>query len=184
VAGRVRQWLLDPGSIYQATSAWIPEPSTQQQLVARAAPIGKQLSKLPPARTRAVLTALIERVEVRVDQIDIHLRQTRARLALQSQCCTVGERGNRDPVGTEGLRPRIDCRDDSDVSSEHDRRRGQQGRSPAGGGSTGIESANRKRGYRRTALSRVWQSELHPETGWRCATSGARVSSQTGSRRP
>jgi hypothetical protein len=29
---------------------------------------------LPPARTRAVLTAVIERVEVRVDQVDIHLR--------------------------------------------------------------------------------------------------------------
>jgi hypothetical protein len=75
VASRVRQWLLDPGSIYQAISAWLRDPSTQQQLVARAAQIGKQLSKLPPARTRAVLTALIERVEVRVDQVDIHLRQ-------------------------------------------------------------------------------------------------------------
>jgi hypothetical protein len=31
---------------------------------------------LPPVRTRTVLTALIERVEVRVDQIDIHLRPT------------------------------------------------------------------------------------------------------------
>jgi hypothetical protein len=76
VAGRVRQWLLDPGSIYQTTSAWLPEPSTQQRLVARAAEIGRQWSELPPARTRTVLTALIERVEVRVDQIDIHLRPT------------------------------------------------------------------------------------------------------------
>jgi site-specific DNA recombinase len=76
VAGRVRQWLLDPGGIYKAISAQIPEPSTQQRLVARAAAIGKQWSELPPARTRAVLTALIERVEVRVDQVDIHLRPT------------------------------------------------------------------------------------------------------------
>jgi site-specific DNA recombinase len=73
VAGRVRQWLLDPRSIYQATSAWLPDPSTQQ-LVARAAEIGRQLSELPPARTRTVLTVLIEWVEVRVDQVDIHLR--------------------------------------------------------------------------------------------------------------
>jgi site-specific DNA recombinase len=75
VAGRVRQWLFDPGSIYQATSAWLPDPSTQQRLVARAAEIGRQWSELPPARKRTVLTALIERVEVRVDQVDIHLRQ-------------------------------------------------------------------------------------------------------------
>jgi site-specific DNA recombinase len=74
VASRVRQWLLDPGSIYQAISAWLPEPSTQQRLVARAAEIGRQWSELPPARRCAVLTTLIERVEVRVDQVDIHLR--------------------------------------------------------------------------------------------------------------
>jgi site-specific DNA recombinase len=75
VAGRVRQWLLDPGSIYKATSAWLSDPSTQQQLVARAAQMGRRWPELPPARTRTVLTALIERVEVRVDRVDIHLRQ-------------------------------------------------------------------------------------------------------------
>jgi site-specific DNA recombinase len=72
----VRQWLLDPGSIYKATSAWLPEPSTQQRLVARAAEIGRQWFELPPGRKRTVLTALIERVEVRVDQVDIYLRPT------------------------------------------------------------------------------------------------------------
>src|SRR5437773_9787515 len=61
VASRVRQWLLDPGSIYTATSKWLPEPSTQQRLAARAAEIGRQWSELQPARTRPVLTALIER---------------------------------------------------------------------------------------------------------------------------
>jgi hypothetical protein len=53
----------------------IPLPSLQR-LGARAAEIGRQWSELPPARTRAVLTAMIERVEVRVDQVDIHLRPT------------------------------------------------------------------------------------------------------------
>jgi site-specific DNA recombinase len=76
VASRVRQWLLDPGSIYTATSKCLPEPSTQQRLAARAAEIGRRWSELPPARTRPVLAALIERVEVRVDQVDIHLRPT------------------------------------------------------------------------------------------------------------
>jgi hypothetical protein len=74
VVSQVRQWLLDPRNIYQAISAWRPDPSSQQRLVARAAEIGRQWSELPPARRRAVLTALIERVEVRVDQVDIHLR--------------------------------------------------------------------------------------------------------------
>jgi hypothetical protein len=76
VASQVRRWLLDPGSIYKATSKYLPEPSTQQRLAARAAEIGRRWSELPPARTRPVLAALIERVEVRIDQVDIYLRPT------------------------------------------------------------------------------------------------------------
>jgi site-specific DNA recombinase len=77
VASRVRQWLLDPGSIYHAISAWLPDLSTQQTLVSRAAEIGRQWSEWPPARRRAVVAALIERVEVCVDQVDIRLRPVR-----------------------------------------------------------------------------------------------------------
>jgi DNA invertase Pin-like site-specific DNA recombinase len=77
VSSRVHRWLLDPGSIYKSTSARLPDSSTQQRLVARAADIGKSWPELPVARKRAVLTALIERIEVKVDQIDIHLRPLR-----------------------------------------------------------------------------------------------------------
>jgi hypothetical protein len=73
----VHRWLLDPGSIYKSTSARLADASLQQQLVARAADIGKRWPELPVARKRAVLTALIERIEVRVDQIDIGLRPAR-----------------------------------------------------------------------------------------------------------
>jgi site-specific DNA recombinase len=45
VVSQVRQWLRDPGSIYQAISAWLPDPSTHQRLVARAAEIGRQWSE-------------------------------------------------------------------------------------------------------------------------------------------
>jgi len=75
VTSRVRQWLLDPGSIYQATQ--LPDLSAQRRLVAGAAEIGKGWPDLPGTRQRAVLTALIARIEVRADQIDIHLRATR-----------------------------------------------------------------------------------------------------------
>jgi len=77
VTSRVRQWLLDPGSIYKSPSARLPDPSMQQRLVARAADIGKRWPELPVARKRTVLTALIERIEVSVDQIDIRLRPPR-----------------------------------------------------------------------------------------------------------
>jgi hypothetical protein len=73
----VHRWLLDPGSIYKSTSARLPDASIQQRLVARTAEIGKHWPELPVARKRAVLTGLIERVEVSVDQIDIRLRPSR-----------------------------------------------------------------------------------------------------------
>jgi hypothetical protein len=73
----VHRWLLDPGSIYKSTLARFPDASTQQRLVARTAEIGKHWPESPVARTRAVLTGLIERVVVSVDQIDIRLRSSR-----------------------------------------------------------------------------------------------------------
>jgi hypothetical protein len=74
VTSRVRQWLLDRGSIHKATSARFPDPSTQRRLAARAAEIGKRWPEFPVTRTRAVLSALIERIEVSIDQIEICLR--------------------------------------------------------------------------------------------------------------
>jgi hypothetical protein len=75
VTSRVRQWLLDPGSICRATR--LPDLSAQRRLVARAAEIGKRWPELPGTRQRAVLTDLIERIDVGADQIDIHLRAAR-----------------------------------------------------------------------------------------------------------
>ena len=77
VSGRVHRWLLDPGSIYKSTSARLADSSMQQRFVARAADIGKCWPELAAARKRVVLAALIERIEVKVDQIDIHLRPLR-----------------------------------------------------------------------------------------------------------
>ena len=73
VTSRVRQWLLDPGSICQATSTRFADPATPRRLAARAQEIGKRWPELPMMRQRAVLTALIDRIAVGVDQIDIRL---------------------------------------------------------------------------------------------------------------
>jgi len=77
VSSRVQRWLLDPGNVYKSPSAQLPDASMQQRLVARAADIGKHWPELPVARKHAVLAALIERIEVRLDQIDIRLRPQR-----------------------------------------------------------------------------------------------------------
>ena len=68
VTSRVRQWLLDPNSIYQATR--LPDLSAQRRLVARTAEIGKSWPEVAGTRQRAILTALIERIDVGADQID------------------------------------------------------------------------------------------------------------------
>jgi hypothetical protein len=75
VTSRVRQWLLDPGGIYQSTQ--LPDLSAQRRLIARAVEIGKSWAELPGTRQRALLRALIARIDVGADQIDIHLRPTR-----------------------------------------------------------------------------------------------------------
>jgi len=72
VTSRVRQWLRDPGSIYQATR--LSDASAQRRLVVRAAEIDKSWPELPGARQRAFLTTLIERIDVMANQVDIHLR--------------------------------------------------------------------------------------------------------------
>ena len=74
MSDRVHRWLLDPGSIYEVNTARLADLSIQHRRVERAAEIGKHWPELSVARKRAVLTALIERIEVSVDQIDIRLR--------------------------------------------------------------------------------------------------------------
>jgi site-specific DNA recombinase len=93
----VHRWLLDPGSIYKSTSARLPDASLQQRLVARAADIGKRWPELPMARRRAVLTALIERIEVSVGQIDIRLRPPRLD-ALLDAGATPSQRAANDEI--------------------------------------------------------------------------------------
>jgi hypothetical protein len=75
VTSRVHQWLLDPGGIYQATR--LADLSAQRRLIACAGEIGKSWTELPGTRQHALLTTLIERIDVGADRIDIHLRPTR-----------------------------------------------------------------------------------------------------------
>jgi site-specific DNA recombinase len=75
VTSRVRQWLLDPGGIYQSTR--LADPSTQRRLIARAMEIGQSWTELPGPRQRVFLTTLIDRIDVGADQIDIHFRPAR-----------------------------------------------------------------------------------------------------------
>ena len=75
MTSRLRQWLVDPGSVYQAIR--LGDPSAQRRLIARAEKIGNSWPQLPAARQRTFFTALIERIEVRANRVDIHFCPTR-----------------------------------------------------------------------------------------------------------
>ena len=53
VTSRLRQWLLDPGSIYETIA--LTDASAQRRLSARAADIGNSWPELPATRQRAFL---------------------------------------------------------------------------------------------------------------------------------
>jgi hypothetical protein len=77
VSSRVHRWLIDPGSIYKSNSERLADSSVQQRLLALAADIAKNWPELRVAPKRAVLAALIKRIEASVNHIDIHLRPLR-----------------------------------------------------------------------------------------------------------
>ncbi|MBV8936637.1 MAG: recombinase family protein [Alphaproteobacteria bacterium] len=80
VTSQLRQWLVDHGSVYQAIR--LADPSAQRQLIARAEETGKSWPELPATRQRALLAALIERIDFGTNRIDIHLRPTRLGMLL------------------------------------------------------------------------------------------------------
>src|SRR5262249_36034515 len=74
VTRRVRRWLLDPGSIHQAARLF--DPSAQRRLLARARELGNSWPELPATRQRALVTGLVERIDIRADRIEIRLAPT------------------------------------------------------------------------------------------------------------
>ena len=75
VNGRVRQWLLDPGCVYNA--ARLADPVAQRRLMVRARELGNSWPELSATRQRALLTALVERIDFRADRVEIRLSPTR-----------------------------------------------------------------------------------------------------------
>jgi site-specific DNA recombinase len=55
----------------------LADPSAQHRVIARAGEIGRSWPELPATRQRAFLTALIERIDVAANRIEIHFRPTR-----------------------------------------------------------------------------------------------------------
>jgi site-specific DNA recombinase len=73
VARRLCQWLCEPANLLAALAPQALDAIDQQQLTCRARALADGWPELTPARSRAILMALIERIEVHPDRVDIHL---------------------------------------------------------------------------------------------------------------
>jgi len=73
VADRVRALLSDQIQVFEAIRSSVQEPGQQKNFVERAAELSKTWDELTPADMRGILGALIARVDVLPEKVDIHL---------------------------------------------------------------------------------------------------------------
>jgi DNA invertase Pin-like site-specific DNA recombinase len=90
VANRVRQLLSEPASVFAIIEAQVTEPRLQRILIVRAKELGQAWDRMSPLRMRAVLLALLQRVEVATDQVIVHLRPRRLAALLDDNLASPG----------------------------------------------------------------------------------------------
>ncbi len=77
------------------------EPMLQQHLMARATKLAEKWARMSPLRMRVILVALVQRVEIRPDEMIIHLRPHRLAALLEDRLTTA----TPDPVDDEPTVP-------------------------------------------------------------------------------
>jgi hypothetical protein len=77
VTNRIRRVFAEPASVFEIIGAEAGEPLLQQDLMARAAELAAEWARMSPLRMRVILLALVQRVDVRADEVIIHLRPRR-----------------------------------------------------------------------------------------------------------
>jgi DNA invertase Pin-like site-specific DNA recombinase len=79
VVDRLCTFLTNRSDVHEALGARIPDAAEQEQLIERAAELGRTWRKRPVVEQRVMISSLAARIEISADRIDIHL--DRARLA-------------------------------------------------------------------------------------------------------
>ena len=85
VINRVRGFLIDQGAILDAVRDEHPDGATQKRLIARAHQIAEELPTLAPDQTRAMLMALVARVDLKSDRVEIKMRRRSLVVLLHAQ---------------------------------------------------------------------------------------------------
>jgi site-specific DNA recombinase len=75
VINRLRAFLMDQGAILDTVRIEHPDGANQKHLIARARQIAEQIPIMAPDQTRALLMALVSRVDLKSDRIEIKLRR-------------------------------------------------------------------------------------------------------------
>ena len=77
VTSRICGLLAEPGALFEIVQRQVADRATQQRLIAGVGDLARNWSSLSPLRTRVILLTLVQRIEVRVDGIAIHLLPSR-----------------------------------------------------------------------------------------------------------
>ena len=96
VAKRVCRFLSEPDSILEATERLGLDPASQQRLIDRAAQIASGWSTLPSTQVRALVTTLIQQIEVRPERVDLQILPARLATALGTAPAILGSADQED----------------------------------------------------------------------------------------
>ena len=97
VIGRIRSFFADPGAILDAVRDEHTDGAGQKRLIGRGRRIAEELTTLAPDKTRAILMALLSRVDIRSDRIDIRVYRRNLMELLHAQSIDAGA-----PAGKPG----------------------------------------------------------------------------------
>jgi site-specific DNA recombinase len=75
VINRLRAFFADQGAILDAVRNEHPDGASQKRLIARGRQIADELTTMPPDQTRAMLMALLNRVDTKPDGVEIRIRR-------------------------------------------------------------------------------------------------------------
>jgi site-specific DNA recombinase len=101
VTNRIRRLLSEPASVFEILQDPPGEPLLQQKLMARAAELAGEWAGMSPLRMRLILLALVQRVDMRRDEVIIHLRPRRLAALLDNRLPAT----NPDPLDDEPTLP-------------------------------------------------------------------------------
>jgi site-specific DNA recombinase len=103
VIDRLRAFLTDEGAVLDAICDEHPDGINQKRLISRGRQIAEQLPTMAPDQTRTMLTALLGRVDLKSDRVEIKLRRQSLVELLHAQSAAPSKRGRESDKEPEDI---------------------------------------------------------------------------------